>query len=652
MIVGNAGFLGANASTGISTGSGTAADPYIINGWDIASPSGGAGITIQSSNMFFQISGCRVDGTTGDYGIELFGVENGFVLMDELINSVKYGLLISGASTHITASGCNMSYNSEGCVIFDSTHINISTSEIYDNTNIGVDVYGNSDYVNVSGNTVAGSHYGIFLDGSGGASANIFYNNTCVNNTWFGVMLIGSLLNYVKYNNCSNNGIVGVIIYLDSYSNVINNNSCWNNGGSGITVQSCTIPLKNSVHDNNCSANQYGIAVIDFTTSTEVYNNSVYANGVYGMYAEATTTHNRFWNNTLSQNNGATGTYDPAHVQAIDDGANNWWNATGYGNFWADWTTPDVIAPFGIVDNPYLLDGAGGASDHYPRWVFSDTTPPTCSISSPATTPYYWKYASITISGVAHDNIAVASVDWANTATGGSGTATGTTNWFANIALYPGSNLIVITASDGAGNMAFSIITVISDSIAPSLNITSPSSMSSISISSQLVAVSGNAWDDIAVASVTWFNAATGVSGVASGTTNWSSSLISLSKGDNVITVRAWDAAGNYGVDIITITYTVPYNPNASLTGPTPSQKVAGGLSGAQASIGLSISGLLCLLAVYGIFYSFPRKKLVLALSLILFIIALLAVITTGKGVLFPGIVDNVISLSPALSFG
>ena len=63
------------------------------------------------------------------------------------------------------------------------------------------------------------------------------------------------------------------------------------------------------------------------------------------------------------------------------------------------------------------------------------------------------------------------------------------------------------------------------------------------------------------VSSVTWSNSRGG-SGTAIGTTSWSISNITLSSGDNVITVTARDAAGNTN----TATLTVTYNPTTIIT--------------------------------------------------------------------------------------
>ena len=95
------------------------------------------------------------------------------------------------------------------------------------------------------------------------------------------------------------------------------------------------------------------------------------------MYIYDASSSNIVFNNTFIGNNGAGSTYNSSHVQACDDGTNNWWNSTdGYGNYWSDWTSPDVDMN-GIVDVPYVLDGGSGAKDYYPL-----TTTPTQPIQS------------------------------------------------------------------------------------------------------------------------------------------------------------------------------------------------------------------------------------------------------------------------------
>jgi hypothetical protein len=89
----------------------------------------------------------------------------------------------------------------------------------------------------------------------------------------------------------------------------------------------------------------------------------------------------------------------------------------------------------------------------------TDTVAPLVKITSPAATSVLTSAASIKLTGTASDNVGVVSVTW-TTSTGKSGTATGTTNWTADVPLYIGSNSIVVRARDLAGNTGWRSVTV------------------------------------------------------------------------------------------------------------------------------------------------------------------------------------------------
>jgi hypothetical protein len=79
-------------------------------------------------------------------------------------------------------------------------------------------------------------------------------------------------------------------------------------------------------------------------------------------------------------------------------------------------------------------------------------------ILSPAMTTVATSVSSIVVSGAALDNVGVAEVTWSSS-TGGSGIATGTSNWATDpVPLYVGTTTIY--ASDAAGNRACRSITV------------------------------------------------------------------------------------------------------------------------------------------------------------------------------------------------
>ena len=204
----------------------------------------------------------------------------------------------------------------------------------------------------------------------------------------------------------------------------------------------------------------------------------------------------------------------------------------------------------------------------------ADTTAPTVSIATPTSASSYASTTtSIALGGAASDNVGVSSVSWVSDR-GGSGTATGTTNWNVPvIGLQVGSNVITVTARDAAGNVGTDILTVTysaPDTTVPVVTITGPTTGGAYSTSSSTMTVSGTGSDNVGVTAVTW-STDRGSSGTASGTTNWMASGVALQSGTNVITVRARDAAGNSGTATLTVTYTPPDTtaPTITILGPT-----------------------------------------------------------------------------------
>jgi len=203
--------------------------------------------------------------------------------------------------------------------------------------------------------------------------------------------------------------------------------------------------------------------------------------------------------------------------------------------------------------------------------VIYDVTPPTCEITSPVEDPYISSVASVSVAGVASDNVAVASVSWFNAANGASATATGTTSWtVSEIPLAYGSNAITVTSHDSAGYACSDTITVIFDSMIPTCTVALPvENPSYTNISSAEIA--GYASDDSAVVAVTWVNDRGG-SGTCNGTTFWSQADLALSEGWNNITVTVWDdgTPQNSAFSIITIIFD-DTDPTCTIDVPTDS---------------------------------------------------------------------------------
>jgi hypothetical protein len=88
------------------------------------------------------------------------------------------------------------------------------------------------------------------------------------------------------------------------------------------------------------------------------------------------------------------------------------------------------------------------------------------------------------------------------------------------------------------------------DTVPPALAIDSPGS-SMVSASSATISMSGTASDNVGVSSVQW-TTSTGSAVTATGTSSWSA-VIPLLVGNNTVTVRAYDAAGNSSWRSVTV---------------------------------------------------------------------------------------------------
>lgn len=226
-----------------------------------------------------------------------------------------------------------------------------------------------------------------------------------------------------------------------------------------------------------------------------------------------------------------------------------------------------------------------------------DTTAPTLSVSTPATTPYTTTSSSVTMGGSVFDNVGVTGVNW-STDRGYSGTATGPASMWTipGLTLKPGLNNITVWATDAKNNRATVFRQVIynadptADTTDPIVTITSPTAAPTYVTTNVSINLGGTASDNVGVLGLTWTNVTTNMSGPATGTTNWSASAIGLLSGTNVLQVTGTDAAGNSGIATITVVRNQPANqaPTVTMaTDQTVTLPAAGTFSGTATDDGL-----------------------------------------------------------------
>jgi hypothetical protein len=163
----------------------------------------------------------------------------------------------------------------------------------------------------------------------------------------------------------------------------------------------------------------------------------------------------------------------------------------------------------------------------------------------------------------------------------GAGATTAVTVRFTPVTNTTASANLSVTASSvtlsstllGTGSKTSTSTTA--DTTAPSVTITSPTASPTFTASGSTLTLGGAASDNVGVTQVTWTNSQGG-SGIATGTTTWTTGAIALRSGSNTLTVSARDTAGNTGVAVLSVTVASINNPDATgsagATGPVISK--------------------------------------------------------------------------------
>jgi parallel beta-helix repeat protein len=386
---------------GVTSGSGTQSNPYIIENW-VINASSADGISIVNTTKSFAIRNCSVEnGYNNNYdGIYLSNVVNAVVESNTCENDANGIHLVSSSNDNVIGNtfsqdnlyGADIWLDSSSNIIVycnvtnDGIELNGSSygdidSNICDNTGAGISLE-NSNYNTLTNNTCENNfQYGIYLYSS---SNNNLINNTCENN-FEGIDLDNfSDNNMIENNVMSGNGDAGIVLYVSADYNIVVGNNSSGNYAEGITVWYCAYdnlisnvtdnsevnPGISMVSDNYCvvsgntSNNNYLSGIfLENSCNCNILTNNNCENNNYGIYLRDSD-NNRIYHNNFIINS----------TQAHDNGANYWDN--GYpsgGNYWSDYAgfdnyrgeNQDVPGADGIGDKSYKISG-GNNQDRYP----------------------------------------------------------------------------------------------------------------------------------------------------------------------------------------------------------------------------------------------------------------------------------------------
>jgi hypothetical protein len=142
--------------------------------------------------------------------------------------------------------------------------------------------------------------------------------------------------------------------------------------------------------------------------------------------------------------------------------------ARGVANGGANWSV--AAAPLSIGSNTFIITATDQEGRSASRTVTvtrqtgqstepgEATAPPSLRITSPALTIVSTSLAAITLRGTAAES--ATSVTWSNSA-GGSGTASGTAAWSAEVPVVQGTNTITVRAYGPGGAYSWRSVTVV-----------------------------------------------------------------------------------------------------------------------------------------------------------------------------------------------
>ena len=376
IIDGNDDFTSENGVTG---GSGTENDPFIIENWVIVNDSSTEnGIFINNTDAFFVIRNCSVYNYSELWhgrGILLSHVENGRI-EDTTTYGNFYGIMVRSSSAYIEIINCTSGYsdgwNSRGIECVGSSYISIISSQfhniyhgihlsetpygvienssIYNCSSIGIWIMGDEkvhDYI-INNSRIYNNHHGIDIGLNkrlNKAPGNIQISNCKIYDNGipkpgvangFPGITISNLHDNIIIENCTiYHNWMGIGITLTT-NTIIRNCSIFNHSfGTAMLAQGIQIALTpgfnfktshNEITHCDVFNNEVGILLGTLSKSL-IQNNNVFNNGFAGL-TTSTLTRSKIKDNNI-HGNGFFEAGDGVKITRLSyaDLRNNWWGA-------------------------------------------------------------------------------------------------------------------------------------------------------------------------------------------------------------------------------------------------------------------------------------------------------------------------------------
>ncbi len=312
------------ASNGVTGGTGTQSDPYIIDGWEIDAHGGWTAIYIGNTTSYAIIKNCLIYNATNLTSLT-YGYGSGIALY---------------FAQNIKIENVTSINNVRGVYFYGSySRYNILANSTLDGNRYGIYIRFRPNNNTIYNNTISNSTYGIYMEF--GATYNIINNNRIESFSYYGIYMAGA--SYSIYNNAishniisSSNGNRGIYMIDENYNNSISYNYI---EGATYAVYISNGPHNNLFENNTLERNGDGF-YLDNSASTStgsIYSNVFSMNRIYNCTSEAVFADgfygdvydNRFTENTII-NPGYYGIYlYDSYSNRIDN--NTIKNASSYG---------------------------------------------------------------------------------------------------------------------------------------------------------------------------------------------------------------------------------------------------------------------------------------------------------------------------------
>ena len=385
-----------------------------------------------------------------DLSIYLTGGHNN-TYSSNTIDNCYYGIYLEPEESGVLARNCTIAGNTisncteEGIYLEDTNNI-IVTGNTISNTIDGIVVGGSNDCTFLDNTIFNCSDDGIEMTS---AHDHIFSNNTIYNGTQYGIEMLSSNGNSFT-NNVFHDWYGGIYLW-GSYFNNYTGNVIFNSTNVGIALAAAH---NNTLWGNTIYDCTYGTTIAQSSNNSITYNNIFNNSLAFAIGSPPAENNTINWNNFV--NNGVT-------AQAGDDEDNPDKNDVSF-NYWDDWTSPDVLEPFGIVDDPYILLGSAVNTDPSPL-----VTPilPIINIQSPISQDYGTDTITVMLTGsptIRHYRYYIEGVDSQNQ------------TWFTGVirTLPDGPYTLHAYGSDLLGHTVQDSVSFTIDAYLPTVTIASP----------------------------------------------------------------------------------------------------------------------------------------------------------------------------------